>query len=232
MSNYVLQGSHIGKKYGKHAILNDVSLTLKQGEIYGLIGKNGSGKTTLFRILTGLIQDYSGTVSINESKISAVINAPALFLNMTAFENMKAQSYLLGVKDNDKIFQILKTIGLSEKNKKPVKDYSLGMTQRLKLALALLENPDILILDEPSNGLDPDGIAELRELMIKLNRTHGITILVSSHILSELGQVASRLGILHEGKIVKELSDKEIFQNSVQLEEIYRECIRGGVSHD
>ena len=232
MSNYVLQGSHIGKKYGKHAILNDVSLTLKQGEIYGLIGKNGSGKTTLFRILTGLIQDYSGTVSIKESKISAVINAPALFLNMTAFENMKAQSYLLGVKDNDKIFQILKTIGLSEKNKKPVKDYSLGMTQRLKLALALLENPDILILDEPSNGLDPDGIAELRELMIKLNRTHGITILVSSHILSELGQVATRLGILHEGKIVKELSDKEIFQNSVQLEEIYRECIRGGVSRD
>ena len=232
MSNYILQGSNIGKKYGKHAILSDVSLTLKQGDIYGLIGKNGSGKTTLFRILTGLIQDYNGTVSINESKISAVINAPSLFLNMTAFENMKAQSYLLGVRESDKIFQILTTVGLSEKNKKPVRDYSLGMTQRLKLALALLENPDILILDEPSNGLDPDGIAELRELIIKLNQTHGITILVSSHILSELGQVATRLGILHEGMIVKELSDKEIFQNSVQLEEIYRECTQGGVSYD
>jgi len=233
MNNYILQGSHIRKKYGKHIILNDISLNLKQGEIYGLIGKNGSGKTTLFRILTGLIQEYSGTVTINDCKISAVINAPSLFLNMNAFENMKAQCHLLGIKSNDKINQVLKIVGLSEKNKKPVKNFSLGMTQRLKLALALLENPDILILDEPSNGLDPDGIVELRELMTRLNQTHGITILVSSHILSELGLVATRLGILHEGKIVKELSDKEIFADSMRLETIYRECTRkGGGNHD
>ena len=234
MSNYILQGSHIGKKYGKHNILNDVTLNLKQGEIYGLIGKNGSGKTTLFRILTGLIQDHSGTVSINEhSKISAIINTPSLFLNMTAFQNVKSQSYLLGIKDNNKIRQILKTVGLPEKSKKLVKDFSHGMTQRLKLALTLLENPDILILDEPSNGLDPDGIVELRELMIDLNRSQGITILVSSHILSELGLVATRLGILHEGKIVRELSDKGVFQNSIRLEKIYRECTRkGGGNHD
>jgi len=230
--SYVLQGANISKKYGRHAILNDLSLNIKQGEIYGLIGKNGSGKTTLFRILTGLIPDYSGTVSFNGSRISAVINAPSLFLNMTVFENMKAQCYLLGITDNNKIQRALKMVGLSEKNKQLVRNYSLGMTQRLKLALSLLENPDILILDEPSNGLDPDGIAELRELIIELNQKHGITVLISSHILSELGQVATCLGILHDGKIVKELLDKEIFQDTVQLETIYRECTRGGVSHD
>lgn len=238
MSEYILQVHNIQKKYGGHTILNDVSLCLEKGEIYGLIGKNGSGKTTLFRILTGLVQEYGGTVSVNglnnrKSKISAVINSPSLFLNMSAFENMKAQSYLLGIKDNNKIRHVLKMVGLPEKNKKPAKNFSLGMTQRLKLGLALLENPDILILDEPANGLDPDGIAELRELIIHLNRSHGITILVSSHILSELGQTATRLGILHDGKIVKELSDRDILQDGASLEKVYRECTRKvGGNHD
>ena len=237
MSSYILEAKNIQKKYGNQTALHDVSLTIQQGEIYGLIGKNGSGKTTLFRILTGLMRDHSGTVSIKsindrKSNISAVINAPSLFLNMSAFENMKAQTYLLGIRDNNNIQQALKMVGLSERDKKPVRHFSLGMTQRLKLGMALLENPDILILDEPANGLDPDGIVELRELLIRLNRENGITIIVSSHILSELGQIVTCLGILHNGEIVNEISDRDILQDGMNLERLYMEYTKGGGWND
>jgi len=233
MSQYILSAEHIQKKYGNHTVLRDVSVRIKQGEIYGLIGKNGSGKTTLFRILTGLIQGYGGTVSIQDisnrkSVLSAVINSPSLFLNMSAFENMKAQTYLLGIRDNNKIRQILKTVGLSEQSAKHVSNFSLGMAQRLKLGMALLESPDILILDEPANGLDPDGIVELREMLISLNRSNGITILISSHILSELGQLVTCLGILNDGIIVKEVFDQETLQDRAGLENLYMAYSRGG----
>ena len=233
MSQYILEAAHIQKKYGRQTVLRDVSIHVKHGGIYGLIGKNGSGKTTLFRILTGLIQGYSGVVTVShtgshESNISAVIDSPSLFLNMSAFENMKAQSFLLGIRDNGRIRQALETVRLSESNKKPVRYYSLGMTQRLKLAMALVGNPEILILDEPANGLDPEGVVELRELLIYLNRTMGKTILVSSHILSELEQIVTCLGILHDGEIVRELSDSDILQNGTGLEKLYMEYARGG----
>jgi len=233
MSQYILSAEHIQKKYGNHTVLRDVSVRIKQGEIYGLIGKNGSGKTTLFRILTGLIQGYGGTVSIQDinnrkAVLSAVINTPSLFLNMSAFENMKAQTYLLGIRDNNKIRQILKTVGLSEQSAKHVSNFSLGMAQRLKLGMALLESPDILILDEPANGLDPDGIVELREMLISLNRSNGITILISSHILSELGQLVTCLGILHDGIIVEEVFDQETLQDRASLENLYMAYSRGG----
>jgi ABC-2 type transport system ATP-binding protein len=147
---------------------------------------------------------------------------------MSAFENMKAQTYLLGIRDNNKIRQILKIVGLSEQSAKHVSNFSLGMAQRLKLGMALLESPDILILDEPANGLDPDGIVELREMLISLNRSNGITILISSHILSELGQLVTSLGILHDGIIVKEVFDQETLQDRASLENLYMAYSRGG----
>ena len=233
MNSYVLTAEHIQKQYNGNTVLRDVSIRVKKGEIYGLVGKNGSGKTTLFRILTGLIPKYNGTVSIGEAgvkkiKVSAVINSPSLFLNLSAFENLKAQSLLLEMRDYSRIKQILKTVGLEECKNKLVRNFSMGMMQRLKLGMALLEKPDILILDEPVNGLDPDGIAELRELLLHLNHTNGITILISSHILSELEQVATCFGILHDGEIVKEVFVQDILQNGTTLEELYMQSTKGG----
>ena len=229
MSQNILTALNVQKKYGRQTVLRDISISIKEGEIYGLVGKNGSGKTTLFRILTGQLQTFCGTVSVmGNRKMSAIINSPSLFLNMNACDNMKAQSHLLGLRNDDKILQVLESVGLSAQDKKQAKNFSLGMTQRLKLGLALLADPDILILDEPANGLDPDGIVELRELLIGLNRTKGITILISSHILSELEQIVTRLGILHNGTIVKELSDNDVFQDGKNLEKLYMEYTKGG----
>jgi ABC-type multidrug transport system ATPase subunit len=232
LSNCILTAEHIQKKYGSNTVLRDVSIHINRGEIYGLVGKNGSGKTTLLRILTGQIQRYNGSVSavdddIPEPKVAAVINSPSLFLNLTAFENMKEQAFLLGMKDDGRIKQILKVVGLDNCNNKPVRNFSLGMTQRLKLGLALLKNPDILILDEPLNGLDPDGIADLRELLLNLNNSNGTTIMISSHILSELEQIVTCLGILHDGEIVKEASTPEIRQHGATLESLYMQYTKG-----
>lgn len=165
MNKYALTAENIKMLYGESIVLNEVSIHVERRDIYGLVGKNGSGKTTLLRILTGLIQNFNGTISIaktdgRESRSAVVINDPSLFLNMSAFENMKEQAYLLGLYDNKQIEQLLKRVGLENINDKPVSQFSLGMMQRLKLAMALLQNPDILILDEPMNGLDPDGIAD------------------------------------------------------------------------
>ncbi len=233
MSHYVLTAEHIQKKYNGNTVLRDVSIQVKKGEIYGLVGKNGSGKTTLFRILTGLIQQYDGTVSVGEMdvekiKISAVINSPALFLNLSAFENMKAQAFLLGMRDDNRINQTLRIVGLADCHNKLVRNFSQGMAQRLKLGIALLEKPDILILDEPVNGLDPDGIADLRELLLHLNHVSGMTILISSHILSELEQVATCFGILHNGEIIKEVFIQDILQGEITLEKLYMQIIKGG----
>jgi ABC-type multidrug transport system ATPase subunit len=225
--NYILVAENIQKKYGGNFVLRNVSIRIKQGEIYGLIGKNGSGKTTLLRILTGLIKNHSGNVHNDHTKIGAVINAPSLFLNMNSADNLKHQALLLGMNDEKKIETVLKTVGLEHSNK-PIKNYSLGMMQRLKLAMALLQNPDILILDEPLNGLDPDGIADLRELLLFLNQTKGITIIISSHILSELEQIATCFGILHNGEIVKEFHISDLSNEGKNLEEIYLQYTKGG----
>lgn len=236
MNNYVLTAENIKMRYGVSTILNDVSIHVEHGDIYGLVGKNGSGKTTLLRILTGLIQNFSGTLSVSktdgrESRFAVVINDPSLFLNMSAFENMKEQAHLLGLHDDRKIEEMLKIVGLENCYHKPVNKFSLGMTQRLKLSMALLQEPDILILDEPMNGLDPDGIVDLRKLLLHLHE-NGMTILISSHILSELEQVITRFGILHEGKIVKEVSTHDALQNETSLEKLYMQYTRGGKAND
>lgn len=233
LSHLILTSEHINKKYARNTILRDVSIHIRKGDIYGLVGKNGSGKTTLFRILTGLIQRYNGTVSVGEPggqkvKVSAVINSPSLYLNLSAFENMKVQAFLLGVRDDSRIKQTLRTVGLEDCKNKLVRNFSLGMTQRLKLGIALLEKPDILILDEPINGLDPDGITALRELLLRLNHADGMTILISSHILSELEQVATCFGILHDGEIVKEVFIQDILQSGTTLEVLYMQSTKRG----
>lgn len=229
----IITAEHIQKKYGGKTVLHDVSIHMKRGDIYGLVGKNGSGKTTLLRILTGLIPTYCGTVFVGEvegeqARMSGIIHSPSLFLNLNAFENLKEQSYLLGVHDHGKIEQALKMVGLEDNGRKLVKHFSLGMIQRLKLAMALLEDPDILILDEPLNGLDPDGIADLRKLLLRLNHTSDMAILISSHILSELEQIATCFGIMHGGEIVKEISKEDVLQHKSTLEELYMLYTKGG----
>ena len=236
MNHYILTAENIKMRYGSNTILKDVSIHVKHGDIYGLVGKNGSGKTTLLRILTGLIQDFSGTVTVSkindgEIRFAVVIKDPSLFLNMSAFENMKAQAHLLGLYDYNQIDEVLETVGLADSRNKTVKNYSLGMTQRLKLAMALLQRPDILILDEPMNGLDPDGIVDLRELLLRLHE-NGMTMLISSHILSELEQVATRIGVLHDGKIIKEVSTHDAYKNGSSLEKLYMQYTRGGKAND
>ena len=236
MNDYALTAKNIKMQYGANTIFRDVSIHVEQGAIYALVGKNGSGKTTLLRILTGLINDFNGTVSVKkingcDNKFAVVINDPSLFLNMSALENMKEQAHLLGLSDNNQIEKVLKTVGLSDINCKPVKNFSLGMTQRLKLAMALIQMPDILILDEPTNGLDPNGIADLRKLLLYLNES-GVTILISSHILSELEQITTHLGILHDGRIVKEIAIHDAFQNGTSLEKLYMQYTRGDKSYD
>lgn len=233
MSNYILSAKHIQKKYSGNTVLKDVSIHIEKGSIYGLIGKNGSGKTTLLRVLTGLIQNYSGDVYIQKNykqkcKLSAIIDSPSVFLNMNAFENMKQQSLLLGINDDNLIKELLKIVGLNDYKNKEVKNFSLGMTQRLKLAMSLLGDPDILILDEPLNGLDPDGIADLRKLLQEINQSKKVTTLISSHVLSELEQVSTHFGILHNGEIVKEISRSEIWESKHSLEALYMQYTKGG----
>jgi ABC-type multidrug transport system ATPase subunit len=224
--SYLIQGNHLSKSYRNETVLSDVNIHVSRGDIYGLIGRNGSGKTTLLRIITGLIPKYGGTVSIMPSgggqptRVAAVIGDPGIFLNLDCRGNLECQAKLLDLKNTAEINQVLSTVGLAGAGKKLARDYSLGMKQRLKLALALLGKPDVLILDEPLNGLDPDGIAELRDLLRNLNRS-GITIIISSHILAELEQVATRFGILHDGRIVTEIETKDITSVGGSLEKLY-----------
>lgn len=225
----LIVGKNIKKIYNKKVILRNVFININQGDIYGLIGRNGAGKTTLFKILTGLIPTYEGTVKIQKPcKIAAVINSPALFLNMTAWENLREQAKLLGIKEMYEIEKILELIGLENCEQKRVRDFSLGMLQRLKLGVALLEKPDVLFLDEPVNGLDPDGIAELRQLLYKLNAERSMTIVISSHILSELENIATCYGILNDGIIVKEFTESERKKENKSLEDIYMHYIKKG----
>lgn len=193
----VFETSHLTKKYGKNkVVLDDVNLTVREGDIYGLVGRNGAGKTTLIRILSGLATQTSGEVKINGAttadalsyerrKIGSIIDSPALSTHLTAIENMKSMGYAIGVTNEEKLKDILHKVGLDPNNPTKVKNYSLGMKQRLAIAIALIGDPSILILDEPVNGLDPTGIFEVRELLQRLNRD-GVTILISSHLLAEL----------------------------------------------
>lgn len=224
--DFVLQTIGLTKKYKGVPVLNNVGLNVPRGSVYGLIGPNGAGKSTLLRIFTGSVLPTDGYIAINgkteyddveneRKKIGSIIESPSLYTHMSAIDNMIARCKLLGISDCvEKSSVSLRTVGLDPCDKKKVKNFSLGMKQRLALALALLNKSEILILDEPTNGLDPIGIAELRRLLKTLNE-QGITVLISSHILSELTKVATHYGVLCGGKLLKEISAAEI-ENSVK----------------
>jgi len=200
-------------------VLQNVNLSINRGEIYGLIGENGAGKSTLIRILTGLAFQSSGVVTLfgktenlryERAKIGCTVEMPALYKDMTAKQNLEIQRVQRGIPDKKCISKTLELVGLDNTKKKKVNDFSLGMKQRLALAVALLGEPEFLILDEPVNGLDPTGIIELRELLKKLSKENHVTILISSHILSELNQLATCYGFLHHGKLLKQITATEL----------------------
>ena len=228
---YVLTTDHLCKNYGHFKALNQCSMHVPRGAIYGFVGKNGAGKTTLIRLICGLQRPTSGSYRLYGSentdkkileaqrRIGAVVETPSIYLDMTAEENMKEQYYVLGLPSFEGIPQTLKLVGLEDAGKKKAKDFSLGMRQRLGIAIALAGKPDLLVLDEPTNGLDPQGIVEMRELILKLNRERQITVLISSHILDELSRVATHYGFIDKGTIVKEITAEEL-ENATHQEEL------------
>lgn len=228
---YVLRTDNICKHYRKTNALNNVTMNVPKGSIYGFVGKNGAGKTTLMRIICGLQFQSGGDFELYGEKsdsaeigkvrrrIGAVIETPALNSAMTAENNIKQHYRLLGIPTFDGIPELLKLVGLENTGRKITRDFSLGMRQRLGIAIALCGEPDFLVLDEPINGLDPQGIIEIRELILKLNRERNITVLISSHILDELSRLATHYGFIDNGHIVKELSADE-------LETACHKCIR------
>ena len=228
--DYILTTDNLCKSYKHFNALNSLSMHIPKGSIYGFVGKNGAGKTTLIRIISGL-QDPSkgsytlystknteGNISRARRRMGAVVETPSIYLDMTAEENLKTQYTILGMPTFDGISDLLTLVGLGDTGNKKAKNFSLGMRQRLGIAVALAGNPDFLVLDEPVNGLDPQGIIEVRELILKLNREKNITVLISSHILDELSKLATHYGFIDKGHIVKEISADE-------LESAYRKCI-------
>ncbi|MFD3450418.1 ABC transporter ATP-binding protein [Microbacteriaceae bacterium 4G12] len=224
---YVVETNQLTKKYGNRHVVKNVDLQIPKGEIYGFLGPNGAGKTTSIRMLLGLIQPTNGTVKIfNEdmktnrlpilSKVGALVENPSYYGHLNAIENLEVYRMLRGV-PKEKIQEVLKIVGLTHAAKQKVKEYSLGMKQRLGIAIALLGDPELLILDEPTNGLDPQGIHEMRELIKSLAKENGITILVSSHLLSEIDQMATYVGIISNGTLI--FQDKiEVLRQHAQSE--------------
>ncbi|WP_207695988.1 ABC-2 type transport system ATP-binding protein [Enterococcus sp. DIV0212c] len=213
-SNYLVKTDNLFKTYKEYHAVNEVSMTINKGDIYGFIGKNGAGKTTFIRLITQLIEKSSGNLtfnSVNKMKMGAVIEGPVCYPYLSARDNLNYYAIQRNIKNKKRIDEVLEFVGLANVDKKKVfKDYSLGMKQRLGIGLAILDNPEFLILDEPVNGLDPQGIVEIREIIHRLNTEFGTTILISSHILTELSLVASRYGIINEGSLIKELTSEEL----------------------
>lgn len=234
--DYILQTQGLKKEYaGGFAALSGLTMHVPRGSIYGFVGKNGAGKTTLIRLVCGLQEPTSGSyrlcgVENGDAKIvrarrrmGAVVETPSIYLDMTARENLRQQYRVLGMPSEEGIDALLHLVGLEKTAKKKARNFSLGMRQRLGIAVALAGEPDFLLLDEPVNGLDPQGIVEMRELILRLNSEQGITVLISSHILDELSRLATWYGFIDGGRMVKEISAEA-------LENECRKCIRAEVS--
>ena len=216
MSQPLIEVKNIHKRYAKHHALDNVSFNIYEGRICGLIGENGAGKTTLIRIISGLIKQDSGEiVGLKGCKLSSIVEAPALHLNLSAYDNLHYQLLLCGENpSHEKIEEVLNLVGLSDVDpKKKAKDFSLGMRQRLAIGLAIIDSPKLLILDEPINGLDPKGIKDIRDILATLKNDFNITILISSHILSELDLIADDYVIMSKGKVIQEDSKSAILSS-------------------
>ena len=219
---YILTADNLNKNYRHSHALHNFSMHIPKGAIYGFVGENGAGKTTLIRTICGLQAPTSGTYSLYgvkntdkrireaQQRIGVVVESPAVYLDMSAENNLKHQYHVLGLPTYDGLKELLHLVGLEKTGRKKVRNYSLGMKQRLGIAVALAGNPDFLILDEPTNGLDPQGIIELRELILKLNRQRQITVLISSHNLDELSRTATHYGFIVDGSMVKEITAEEL----------------------
>lgn len=232
---YVLETNAVTKRYRSFTALNGLTMRIPKGSVYGFVGRNGAGKTTLIRIICGLQEPTDGSYTLygvkntesavlrNRRRMGAVVESPAIYLGMTAKENIRQQYNVLGIPSYEGAEELLRLVGLDKTGSKTARNFSLGMRQRLGIAVALAGNPDFLVLDEPTNGLDPHGIIEMRELILKLNREQGITVLISSHILDELSRLATHYGFIDGGRMVREMSAEE-------LEACCRKCIRMEVS--
>lgn len=220
----IIQTKNLTKTFGDHKAVNNISLTINQGDIYGLIGRNGAGKTTFMKMISNLSRPTSGTYQIfpgseknskiNQTRISALIENVGSYPTMTAYDNMLLKGKSLGLSGNKYIYETLDLLGLGNVGKKKVKDFSLGMKQRLGISLALVGNPDIMVLDEPINGLDPQGIIDIRNIIANLNREKNITFLISSHILDELAKIATNFAIIDKGSLIANFSRKDLEEST------------------
>ena len=254
--NNVLSVNGLSKKYKNQMAVNCIDMHIERGDIYGFVGENGSGKTTVIRLITGLISPCSGSFELfgvnnrakeicaSRSRVGAIVESPSIYMNMSAYDNLKTQCAILGVEDDEKIRSALSDVGLGDlyDDKKHASNFSLGMRQRLGIAMALLGDPELLILDEPMNGLDPAGIVDIRELILKLNRERGITFLISSHILTELSLVATKYGIISKGKLIKEITAEQLHNECAKttvisandpkkLAEVVKSCVDNRVEY-
>ena len=233
----LVQTNNLTKQYGQHKAVNNVNLSVRKGEIYGLIGRHGAGKTTIRRLISGLAKPTNGSISLfgqnsrdsiyMQKHIGLLIETPGIYLDMSARDNVKLKCMAIGISNNSYIAELLKNVGLSAVDKKKVKCFSVGMKQRLGIALALVGNPELVILDEPTNGLDPQGIAEIREIIVQLNTEKNITFIISSHILGELSKIATCYGIIEKGELKRQFLKTELTED---LEEYFL-SLTGGAAH-
>ena len=236
MNDYLLQTVCLTKIYGKQKAVDSLSLNVKKGAIYGLIGRNGAGKTTFMKMISGLAAPTSGEIRLfgddatrvytQQHRVGALIEAPGIYGDMTAFDNMRMKAIAMGVYNRDKINELLDLVGLLETRGKRAGKFSLGMKQRLGIAMSMIGTPDMLVLDEPINGLDPQGIIEIRGVIAKLSREYGITIIISSHILDELSRIATHYAIINEGRLIQELSKEELLDKCSECIEIKSDSVK------
>ena len=233
--NEILLGTRdLTKQFGRQKAVDRVSLHIRKGAIYGFIGRNGAGKTTFLRMISGLAKPDSGEIEMFgyrgkelkeiRSRVGCLIEGPGIYGSMTAAENLEVKCRLTGIRRKGYVEELLQIVGLSQTVRKKAKHFSMGMRQRLGIALALVGEPDLLVLDEPINGLDPQGIAEIRDMVLRLNEERNMTMIISSHILEELSKIATDYGIIHQGALIKEMTREELMRRcseriEIQLEE-------------